>query len=150
MPTTHSIGFAVERSSYWLFGADFNYANWAGFRDGTNNPGLNNSYGIAVGGQFTPDPTNVTSYFKLIEYRFGLKYDKTPIQIRNNDINQYALTFGFGFPLQATRASFYQISLSAEAGQRGTRNNNLVRERYMNFHIGFTLNDKRVVKPKYD
>lgn len=150
LPMTHSFGFVVERSSYWLFGADFNYANWSSFRDGVNNSGLNNSYGVAVGGQFTPDPTDVTNYFKLIEYRLGVKYDKTPIQVKNNNINQYALTFGFGFPLQATRASFYQINLSAEAGQRGTQNNNLIRERYMNFHIGFTLNDKRVVRPKYD
>jgi hypothetical protein len=32
--------------------------------------------------------------------------------------------------------------LSAELGQRGTEKNNLVRDRYLNLHLGFTLNDK--------
>ncbi|HEY0670367.1 MAG TPA: hypothetical protein VGD22_19450 [Sphingobacteriaceae bacterium] len=150
MPMTHSVGFVIERTNRWLVGADFNYAKWSDFTDGSVNPNLNDSYGISVGGQVTPDPTDVTNYFRLIEYRLGFKYDKTPVQIRNTDINQYALTFGFGFPLPANRSAFYQISLSAEAGQRGTQDNNLVRERYMNFHLGFTLNDRWFTKPKYD
>lgn len=150
MPMTHSVGFVIERTNYWLIGADFNYASWSDFKDGTNDPNLNNSYGFSVGGQYTPDPTDVTNYFKLIDYRLGFKYDKTPVEIRNTNINQYALTFGFGFPLPSNRNAFYQINLSAEAGQRGTQNNNLIRERYMNLHIGFTLNDRWFVKPKYD
>jgi len=78
----------------------------------------------------------------LVDYRFGVKYDKTFVQIGNNDINQYAMTFGFGFPLPRNRSSFYKINLSAELGQRGTEKNNLVRDRYLGLHLGFTLNDK--------
>lgn len=150
MPLTHSIGFALENTNNWLFGADLNLGEWSKFSDGNTNAGLNNSMGIAVGGQFTPDPTAVSNYFKVIDYRLGVKYHKTPIRVRNTDIKQTALTLGFGFPLPANRSSFYKINFSTELGQRGTMDNNLVRERYVNFHVGFTLNDQRVMRPKYD
>lgn len=142
MPLTHTAGFAFEKNNGWLIGADVSYSKWSDYREGNSNPGLNDSYGIVVGGQITPDANAITNYFKLVDYRFGIKYDKTFVQIGNNDINQYAVTFGFGFPLPRNRSSFYKINLSAELGQRGTEKNDLVRDRYVNINLGFTLNDK--------
>lgn len=142
MPISHSVGFAIEKTNAWLVGADINLSKWSDYREGNSNPGLNDSFGIAVGGQITPDANSVSSYFKLVDYRLGFKYDKTFIQIGDKDINQYALTFGFGFPLPRNRSSFYKINLSTEIGNRGTLANNLVRDRYVNIHLGFTLNDK--------
>lgn len=150
MPLTHSLGFVLESNNNWLFGADVNLGEWSDFTDGNTNTNLNNSMGFAVGGQFTPDPTAVSNYFKVMDYRLGIKHDKTPLRVRNTDIKQTAVTMGFGFPLPANRSSFYKINFSAELGQRGTMDNNLVRERFVNFHIGFTLNDQRVLRPKYD
>ncbi len=142
MPVSHTAGFAFEKSNSWLFGADVSYSRWSDYREGSSNPGLNDSYGVAIGGQVTPDVNAISSYLKLMDYRLGFKYDKTFVKIGNNDIDQYALTFGFGFPLPRNRSSFYKINLSAEVGQRGTEANNLVRDRYINIHLGFTLNDK--------
>ncbi len=142
MPISHSAGFAFEKTNSWLIGADIHYSRWSDFREGNVNPGLNDSYGVVVGGQITPDANSVSGYFKLIDYRLGFKYDKTFVQVSNNDINQYAVTFGFGFPLPRNRSSFYKINLSTEIGNRGTMANNLVRDRYVNIHLGFTLNDK--------
>jgi hypothetical protein len=146
MPSTHTVGFAFEKTNVWLIGADLSYSRWSDYREGALNPGLNDSYGIALGGQLTPDANAVSSYFKLVDYRLGIKYDKTFVKIGNNDINQYALTFGFGFPLPRNRSSFYKINLSTEIGQRGTLANNLVRDRYVNINLGFTLNDKWFLK----
>ena len=142
MPMTHTAGFAFEKTNAWLIGADVSYSKWSDYREGSINPGLNNSLGLAIGGQVTPDASSINSYFKLVDYRLGFKYDKTFVKINNTDINQYALTFGFGFPLPRNRATFYKINFSAELGQRGTESNNLVRDRFVNFNLGFTLNDK--------
>lgn len=150
LPLSHSLGFAFQKTDYWLFGADFSYAKWSDFRSGSENPGLNDTYGVAIGGQFTPDPTAVSSYFKLVEYRMGLKYDKTYVNINNNDINQYGLTLGLGLPLQSSRTTFYKVNLAAELGQRGTLENSLIRERYLNLTLGFTMNDRWFIKPKFD
>lgn len=151
MPLTHTVGFAVQKDNRWLFGADAHLGKWSEFSDNGINQGLNDSYGIAVGGQITPDIQAVSNYLKLIDYRLGFKYDRSYISVNNNDINQYALTVGFGFPLPSTlNRTFYKINLSAELGNRGTLQNNLVRERFVNIHLGFTLNDTWFIKPKFE
>jgi hypothetical protein len=142
MPMTHTAGFAFEKTNSWLVGADFSYSKWSDFSEGGVNAGLNNSYGIAVGGQLTPDAGSISNYWKLVDYRLGMKYSNTYIKIGDNDIKQYALTFGLGFPLPSNRSSFYRINLSTEIGRRGTQKNNLVRDNYVNVNLGFTLNDK--------
>jgi len=142
MPFTHTAGFAFEKANSWLLGADISYSKWSDYSEGAVNAGLNDSYGLALGGQITPDASSISNYWKLVDYRLGLKYDRTFIKIGNNDIKQYALTFGFGFPLPSNRSSFYRINLSTEVGRRGTQENNLVRDNYINVNLGFTLNDK--------
>ncbi|MGV3686068.1 MAG: hypothetical protein ACO1NS_10610 [Daejeonella sp.] len=142
MPLTHTAGFAFEKTNSWLIGADISYSKWSDYSEANVNGGLNDSYGVAVGGQITPDATSISNYWQLVDYRLGLKYDRTFIKISDNDIKQYALTFGFGFPLPSNRSSFYKINLSTEIGKRGTVKNNLVRDNYVNINLGFTLNDK--------
>lgn len=150
VPQSHTLGFVLDRSNKWLIGADFSYTQWSKFTDGGSATNLQDSYGVALGGQITPDITAVSNYFKLIEYSAGLKYDRTYIKIGDQNINQYAVCFGLGLPLPSNRYTFYKINFSAEMGKRGTLKNNLVQENYVNLHLGFTINDKWFIKPKYD
>lgn len=150
LPLMHRLGFVIEKADKWLVGADLTLSQWEKYREGSVNPGLNNSMGIAVGGQITPDITSVGSYLKLVEYRLGFKYDKTYLNIENNDIKEYALTFGFGFPLPSNRSTFYKINLGTELGRRGATKNNLVRENFANIYLGFTINDKWFQRYKFD
>jgi len=150
LPLMHNVGFTLQRTNKWLIGADVSMGSWKNYREGNTNPGLQNSMGVAVGGQVTPDINSVGSYFKLVDYRFGFKYDKTYINLNNTDINQMAVTLGLGLPLPANRSTFYKVNLGAELGQRGTLKNNLVRERFVNFFIGFTMNDQWFQKYKFD
>ncbi|WP_374165833.1 hypothetical protein [Arcticibacter sp. MXS-1] len=152
LPVMHTFGFTFEKMNKWLLGADLRLGQWSKYREGNTNPGLQNALGISVGGQITPDINSVGSYFKVVDYRLGFSYDKTNVRLNNTDVEQMAVTVGFGFPLQAspTRTTFYKINVAAELGQRGTVSNRLVRERYVNVHLGFTLNDQWFRKYKFD
>lgn len=150
LPFEYRLGFSLSSGSNWLVGADFNYGTWSNYKIGGNSGGLQDSYGVAVGGQFMPDPTSVR-YFNLVDYRLGVKYNKTAIQLGAQDIDQVAITFGFGFPLPSLfGSSFYKINFSTELGQMGKISNDLVRERYANFSLGFTLNDRWFRRASYD
>lgn len=150
LPMMHTLGFAVQRADRWMFGADVLLGQWSNYREGGQNGGLQNSRGIALGGQVTPDISSVGKYFNLVDYRFGFKYDKTYINLRDQDIKQMAFTFGLGLPLPANRSTFYKINIGTELGQRGTVKNNLVRERFVNFYLSFTMNDQWFQKYKFD
>jgi hypothetical protein len=143
LPLTHNFGISIQKNDKWMVGADFRMSKWSNVSINGVNQGLQNSYGASLGGQFTPDITSYNSYFKRVDYRLGVNYDKTYIQIGNQDIKQMGASIGFGFPLPNANAgyTFYKINFTTEVGQRGTLTNNLVKEKFINFHLGFTLND---------
>lgn len=150
MPMKHSVGFTLSNTTKWMFGADFNYDKWSDFRQGGVNQGLSDSYGFAVGGQFVPDPTSV-KYMSVVDYRLGFRYNKSYIHLNNEDVNQMAITLGMGLPLPSLfGASFYKINLAAEIGQMGKTTNQLVRERFVNISLGFTVNDRWFRRASYD
>ncbi|MCX3264098.1 hypothetical protein OQZ29_05040 [Pedobacter agri] len=152
LPLTHNFGISIKQSDKWLIGADFRMSKWAATSINNINSGLQDSWGASLGGQWTPDATSYNSYMKRVDYRLGFSYDKTYIQINNQDIKQMGASLGFGFPLPSANAgsAFYKINFTTEVGQRGTLNNNLVKEQYINFHLGFTLNDTWFRKYRVD
>lgn len=150
LPANHNFGFSIERQNKWLIGADLRLAQWSQFSKSGSSDVLNNTWGFSVGGQITPNVNAVTNYLKLIDYRMGINYDKTYLTLSNNDINVKSLNVGLGLPLVSSRSAFYKINFTTEIGTRGTNNNNLVKENFLNLHFGFTINDRWFQKYKYD
>lgn len=144
LPLVHNFGIAIQKSDKWLIGMDYRMGKWSDFSIAGAQEKLQDTYGFSVGGQLTPDFSSINNYFKRVEYRMGFQYDKTYIQMNNQDIKQMAVTFGLGLPLsRLERGSFYKMNITAELGQRGSLANGLLQERYINFHLGFTLNDSK-------
>ncbi len=144
LPLIHNFGITIQKDNKWLIGADYRMGKWSDLTIDNQNQGLQDTHGFSVGSQITPDMLSIGSYFKRVDYRFGFAYDKTYVSLNNQDIKQMAITFGFGFPLSPspTGLTFYKLNFTTELGKRGTINNGLLEERYLNFHLGFTLNDK--------
>lgn len=151
LPLMHSVGFTLQKENKWLIGADYRMGKWSKLSIDNQNQNLQDTYGVSVGGQFTPDITAINGYFKRVDYRLGVTYDKTYIQMNNEDIKQMGVTFGLGLPLSSyARSSFYKMNVSAEVGRRGKMNNGLIQESYVNFHLGFMLNDKWFQRFRFD
>lgn len=150
IPTNHNFGFSIEKLNKWLIGADIRMAKWSQFVNNGVDQNLNNTFGFSVGGQITPNANAVTNYLKLIDYRFGFSYDKTYVKINSKNIDVKSLNFGLGLPLISARTAFYKINFATEIGQRGTLKSNLIKENFVNFSVGFTINDRWFQKYKYD
>ncbi|RWU06545.1 hypothetical protein DPV69_13145 [Pedobacter chitinilyticus] len=152
LPLVHNFGFTLVKENKWLIGADYRTGKWSEMSIDNVNQNLKDTYGFSVGGQFTPDVTAINGYFKRVDYRLGFTYDKTYIQMNNQDVKQMALTVGLGLPLQPAyaRSSFYKMNISAEIGRRGKVSNGLIQERYVNLHLGFMLNDKWFQRFRFD
>jgi hypothetical protein len=147
LPAFHSLGFAFEKKNKWIVGADVSTGAWSTFRNYGQDPGLNNSFEVSIGGQITPDYNAVGNYFKTMDYRLGVNYGQSNVKINNENINQVGITAGLGLPFQRSGS---KINLAVEVGQRGKTGGNLIREEYLNFHFGITFNDKWFVKRRYD
>ena len=142
LPLVHNFGFTIQKDNKWLIGADYRMGKWSNLTIDNVNQGLQDTYGVSVGGQFTPDITAINGYFKRVDYRLGFSHDKTYIQVNNQDIKQTAITLGLGLPLSSlSRGSVYKMNITAELGKRGMVSNGLLQEKFVNLHLAFTLND---------
>ncbi len=151
LPLLHNFGVSVQKENKWLFGVDYRIGKWSELIIAETNQNLQDTYGFSVGGQFTPDNTAISGYFKRVDYRFGFSYDKTYVQINKQNIKNTAITFGLGLPLSSySRNTFYKANVAIELGKRGKVTNGLLSERYVNFTLGFTLNDKWFQRFKFD
>lgn len=150
LPLVHNFGISIQKDNKWLIGADYRMGKWSQLSINGVNKGLEDSWGFSAGGQLTPDMTSIGSYFNRVDYRLGFTYDKTYIRVGNQDVKQMAVTFGLGLPLAFNRYAFHKLNFTTELGRRGTTSNGLVQENYINFHIGFTLNDTWFRRFKFD
>ncbi len=142
LPQINHFGVSFQNDGHFLIGADYTMGKWSSLNiDGTN-AGLQDSKTFNLGGQYTPDINALHNYFARADYRLGFIYSDTYLNVNNTSIKQKAVTFGIGLPLAPNNLSFYKINLSAEVGTQGTLNNGLVKENYINIHLGFTFNDK--------
>lgn len=151
LPQINHFGVSYQYDNHYLVGADFTMGNWSNLTIAGTSAGLQNSKTFNIGGQYTPNGNALRNYFARVDYRLGFIYDQTYLNLNNTNINRYAVTFGFGLPLapSQTLTTFYKINLSAEVGKRGTLDNGLVKENYVNIHLGFTLNDKWFQKYRF-
>lgn len=145
-----------------LVGVDYDFEPWSNyqveFNDIVVDNNLSDYHRLALGIQYTPhyiyyDKSPNISYFARINYRLGFQYAGTSIFTGGRKINMMELSAGFGFPL-AIKKSSASVNLGVGLGQRGTTENNLVKESYVGIYFGLSLspgaNNLWFRKRKYD
>jgi hypothetical protein len=150
LPQINHFGISFQNDMKFLIGADYTMGKWSDLTISGANAGFQDSKTLNVGGQFTPNVNALHNYFARTDYRLGFIYDQTYLNLNNTNIKRYAVTVGLGLPLAPNNLSFYKVNFSAEIGQRGTLTNGLVKENYVNLHLGFTLNDKWFQRYKFE
>ncbi len=140
-------GFTLSKKNKLIVGADINFQNWSNFELDSFDEALNDQFSIHAGMEYTPDYKSMTSYLKRTHYRLGGHFNQSHITIGSQRINDYGISFGVGLPLRRTNTSF---NVSFELGQRGTTEQNLVKETYGVVSLNLSLSDIWFLKRKYN
>jgi len=141
IPTTTTLGLGFGEHRKWFLGAEYSFQGLSSFSNDfidVDNLVYEDASSFAFGGFYIPDHSAFSGYYKQITYRAGLRMDKTGMTINNTEINNFGITFGFGFPM---RGSFSNLNLGFELGKRGTTDANLIEEDYFKVNLGLSLND---------
>jgi hypothetical protein len=146
LPERYGLGLSYTMPR-WLIAADWKYARWGDFMSFGIPGSMTNSNEYSLGGQFIPDPGSVGNYLNLMNYRMGFRYNQSQLLLNNRQIQEFGITIGIGMPLRRTRSI---LNFAFEGGQRGQATEGLIRERYIRFTFGLTLNDRWFVKRRYD
>ena len=153
-PSTVGIGFTYQ-GAHWLYGADFEFSNWANYTFYRQTDAVQNSWVARVGTQFFPAKATTSSkkYFSFVKYRAGAFYGPDYVKV-NESRPSYGITLGTGMPLTSLRRLSYTgeyvlLNTGVEIGGRGDKNSNL-RETTMRFTVGISMNARWFQKRKYD
>ncbi len=147
MPSTIKIGMSIGKQDRWMIAADYRSTDWSKYSSYGVNDSLQTSFGYSIGGFICPDPYDAKNFLKRIEYRAGVRYDQTNIKVNGQGINEWAVSAGFGIPLARSRS---KLNLGFEYVDRGTSENNLIKENYFRFIIGINFSDRWFVRYRYD
>ena len=146
IPQRFGIGFALTKEGRWLVGADFEWQDWEEFAVYGVADTLINSFHVTIGGEFIPKHTNISSLFKRMTYRGGVRYHQSYLNFGGTRINEFGVSFGVGFPLKKSKTG---IELGFEIGKRGTTDNSLIQENFVNMSLGISIQEHWFHKRRY-
>ena len=142
-----------------MFEFDYLRSNWA-------NSGFEKTSGFAVSGsslftstvsqsfragfEIVPNRNDVRYYLKRCAYRAGVYYDQSYYKLDGNNVNSMGITFGVTLPINPLSRIYNGVTLGVDIGQRASTRNNMIRERYAKFVIGFNIHDIWFRKMQYD
>ncbi|NVO21304.1 MAG: hypothetical protein HXX13_16505 [Bacteroidetes bacterium] len=147
LPMSIGTGIAFGRSTRWSTYADVRWQQWEKYTYFGESGNLKNSTRISLGGQFRPSALDVGTYWKRINYRAGVRFEMSNLELRNTRLNDIGVSFGAGLPMKKSRST---LNLAFEVGTFGSTNNNLIKENYFRFSIGAAMFEKWFLKRKYD
>lgn len=149
IPSEFSAGFSIKKRDKWMVGFDYTRQNWEGSFFGETpgvdfKPSAANSF--RVGFEFIPNRYDIRYYLKRATYRFGAYYDQSYVNIGGNQVNAAGITLGMTLPVFRW---YNAITWSVDLGQRGSLDNGMVRERYVQLNLNFNLHDMWFIKKRY-
>jgi long-subunit fatty acid transport protein len=153
-PLSFGFGLGFQKGDKWLVAADFAVQNWSTYQAFNQSASLKNSMRISLGAQYIPNSkaSGEGNYPKRMHYRMGIRYAQTALELKNTQLTEYGVSAGIGFPVGRNYLlqNFSMVNIGLEIGQRGTVTNGLIKEQFFKATIGFTINDRWFVKPKFD
>lgn len=149
IPMEFSAGFSVKKKDKWMFGFDYVRQDWQDSFFGET-PGVDFRPSVAssfrVGFEYIPNRYDIRYYMKRATYRIGAYYDETYVNIGGKQVNAAGITLGMSLPIFRW---YNGLTWSVDLGQRGSLENNMVRERYVQFNVNFNLHDMWFIKKRY-
>ncbi|HNP53143.1 MAG TPA: hypothetical protein PKK69_00930 [Ferruginibacter sp.] len=156
MPVTYGIGFTYQdKERNWLLGADFEASNWSRYRFYNETDDVRNSWMIRVGAQYLPWKQNAarTNYWSFVKYRAGFQYGIDYIKVVSNQMT-YNATLGMSFPLTSLNrirlGETVSLNTSIEFGGRVNNQSLGLRDNYLRFGFGVSMNARWFQKRNYD
>ena len=149
-----ALGVTFEERGRWSASFDYSRSDWS-------NCGLDGARGFTAskifsastaetfraGFEIVPNRNDIRYYLNHVAYRVGAYHKKEYFQLNNQPVTATGITLGVTLPIVN---GYNGLTLGVDMGQRGSLSGEMVRERYINFSIGFNLFDIWFRKYQYD
>ena len=150
LPAKTAFGLGIGQPHQWFVGAEYTLLKTSQFSNrviNIDNTTFVDASTITIGGFYIPKYNSFNNYFKRAVYRAGIRFEETGLRINDENINEFGISFGVGLPVGRY---FSNVNLGFEIGKRGTTKQNLIEEKFINFQISLSLNDRWFVKREFN
>ena len=138
LPSRYGFGVSYEKNNKFVIGLEGQMQDFSQYRNFFGQPlSLQAAQKVGLGFQIVPDFTDFDKLLNRSTYRMGLEWMRTPYFINQTTINDIGINFGTSIPVNQLSL----VNMAMRVGRRGTVDNGLIREAYVNFSLGFSLND---------
>ncbi|TDQ17164.1 hypothetical protein DFQ04_1816 [Algoriphagus boseongensis] len=138
IPNRYGFGLTFEKINKFAVGLEGQAQDFAQYRNFFGDPlNLQATRKVGLGFQIVPDYLNFDNIFLRATYRIGVEWMQTPYMLNNTNINDIGINLGTSIPVNQLSL----VNFAFKVGRRGTLDNGLIRESYVNFTLGFSLND---------
>ena len=149
LPAKLGVGLGWVKQNEWNIGLDITYSAWKAspeFVAGERK--YSDTFTAGLGMEYIPEFDDVDNYLARVRYRLGVKYEQLPAGIGtySKNVNDFGINFGWSLPVRGLST----LNMAFKYGQRGTIEDNQVKESYFRFMLGATFNDRWFVRRKYN
>jgi len=152
LPSELTLGIGFGQRLNWFAAAEYSLKGSSSTTNRSFTPAnatFTDAASYRLGGYYIPDYNSISSYWKRVTYRAGIRYEETGLQLNGEDINEFGISFGLGLKVGRANA-FSNANIGFEIGQRGTTSRGLIKENFISLSIGLSLNDRWFQKRKYN
>ena len=150
IPLSLRLGGSINLNNNLEIAIQYQMQDWSQFDEdftvSSVEDSLASSNALSFGLRYTPsDVFSSANYYERIEYRFGFRYENTPMQFNNTQITEFGTSFGLGFPIRKSATSknefksLSMINVGVDFGKRGTTDNGLIQENFTHVYFGISI-----------
>ena len=158
-PLETTVGVGIGRDNKWYAEVDYSFRDAYQVTGYLDNSANSFAYGkassINLGGFYIPKVNSISSYWERVTYRAGVRYERTGLFVNGipgsstfTGINDFGMSFGLGLPIGKRFPS--TLNFAVEYGKKGTQDNGLLQENYLNLRLSLSLNDTWFLKRRID
>ena len=147
VPSEIGVGISINHSDNWRAEINYTRSDWTssgmdvakGFAvKGSSSFDTRVSQTLRAGFEIVPNRNDIRYYYKRCAYRVGAYYENSSFAVDGNQVKDMGLTFGASLPVFRL---YNSVSFAVALGQRASTAGNMIRERYVNFTLGFSFHD---------
>ena len=149
-----AVGVSFQEKGRWIATFDYSRSDWTGSGlDGTRGFTASKAFSATTsqtfraGFEIVPNRNDIRYYFNHVAYRVGAYHKTEYFLLNGKQVASTGITLGVTLPIVNNYNGF---TLGVDFGQRGSLTGDMIRERYINFSIGFNLFDIWFRKPRYE
>ena len=152
-----AVGVSFQERGRWMATFDYSRSDWTGSGlDGARGFTASKAFSATTseafraGFEIVPNRNDIRYYFNHVAYRVGAYHKKEYYLLNGNEVRSTGVTLGVTLPLVFSTNNMNGLTLGVDFGQRGSLTGDMIRERYVNFSIGFNLFDIWFRKQQYE